>query len=247
MKNPIPFFTFLLLLLGCENGNNLTFEPFLFEGDSCEGCPKVEVRLPNALDENPLAETINLALHEEVIAILSFEESEDINSIQKAIRSFSNSYKDLKARFPDESIGWEAKLIAEVIYEDAKTLTIKMDAYTFTGGAHGYSSTGFLNFDKLKAEELEAWELFDDKENFTKYAETKFRIQEKIPQDSGINTTGFMFEGDSFHLPQNLGYTASGLELIYNQYEVASYADGPITLTIPYAEANKYLKRKVVQ
>ena len=54
-----------------------------------------------------------------------------------------------------------------------------------------------------------------------------------------------MFEGDSFHLSENLGYTQEGLQLIYNQYEVASYADGPIVLTLPYNEINLYLKRKV--
>ena len=53
-----------------------------------------------------------------------------------------------------------------------------------------------------------------------------------------------MFEGDVFHLAQNMGYTQNGLQMVYNQYEVASYADGPIVLTLPYNEINLYLKRK---
>ncbi|MEX0362627.1 MAG: RsiV family protein, partial [Allomuricauda sp.] len=117
--------------------------------------------------------------------------------------------------------------------------------YTFTGGAHGYSAVTFLNFDKIKGQETEQWELFEDEEGFVNYAETKFRIQEGIPQDANINGTGFMFEGDHFHLSENLGYTQDGIQLIYNQYEIASYADGPKILTIPFAEANKYLKRPV--
>ena len=42
-----------------------------------------------------------------------------------------------------------------------------------------------------------------------------------------------MFEEDRFSLPENLGFTPGGLELLYNPYEVASYADGPISLVLP--------------
>lgn len=247
MKNLNVLALVFFLLLGCKKDTNLTFEPLVFTADSCTHCPNVEVTLPKAMDGTQLANTINYALREEVISILSFEEDREINTIPKAIKSFTNSYLDLKTKFPDESIGWEAELKANTVFENEKVLTIRFEAYTFTGGAHGYGSTGLLNFDKLKAEELETWELFDDEESFTKYAETKFRLQEDIPQDSGINATGFMFEGDSFHLPENIGYTEDGIELIYNQYEVASYADGPINLVIPFGEANNYLKRQVVE
>ena len=56
-----------------------------------------------------------------------------------------------------------------------------------------------------------------------------------------------MFEGDSFYLPQNIGYTQNGLQLFYEQYEVASYADGPITLTVPYIEIEKFMQVPVKQ
>ena len=144
-----------------------------------------------------------------------------------------------------DEIPWEATIDGEVVYEDENIITLMLNSYSFTGGAHGYASTSFLNFDKRQGTELENWELFDDLEGFEDFAETKFRIQEKIPQNKNINSTGFMFEGDSFHLSENLGYTQEGLQLIYNQYEVASYADGPIVLTLPYNEINLYLKRKV--
>ncbi|WP_422349383.1 PdaC/SigV domain-containing protein [Flagellimonas sp.] len=235
----------LLLSLGCENDHKLTFETQQLEGESCDDCPEVQISLPKALDETILAEAINTALEEEVIAILSWDEDKEIETMEDAIRSFSGSFKELKNKFPDETVGWEAKINCDVAFEDKAMLTLVMNAYTFTGGAHGYSAVTFLNFDKIKGQETEQWELFEDEEGFVNYAETKFRIQESIPQDSNINGTGFMFEGDQFHLSENLGYTQDGIQLIYNQYEIASYADGPKILTIPFAEANKYLKRPV--
>ncbi len=245
MKKPLYLLlSFLTLLLGCESDAKLTFGTLELTGEACDSCPQVEISLPEALDVSSLSQTINGALREEVIALLSFDEDMDIDSIGQAIESFTSSYKTLKEKFQDE-IAWEAQIKGDVIYEDDTVLTLVVNAHIFTGGAHGYTSTSFLNFDKIKASELENWELFEDEEGFTYFVESKFRIQEKIPQGQNINATGFMFDGDVFHLSENIGYVPEGIQLIYNQYEVASYADGPIVLTIPYAEINKYLKRGV--
>src|SRR5690606_11666613 len=65
-----------------------------------------------------------------------------------------------------------------------------------------------------------------------------------IPATESINSTGFMFENDVFYLPRNIGFTDDGLLLVYERYEVASYADGPIRLTFPYPEIGRFLKLK---
>ncbi|MFD2099965.1 DUF3298 and DUF4163 domain-containing protein [Flagellimonas iocasae] len=244
MKKCLGLLLILWIPFGCETEHKLTFEPLKLQGESCANCPEIEITLPNALDDSGVATAINRSLREEVIALLSFSENEDIENVDQAMGSFTESYKELKTKFPDE-IGWEAKINGEVIYEDAHLITIVVNSYTFTGGAHGYGSTSYLNFDKVEGTELENWELFDDLEGFETYAESKFKTQEDIPQEANINATGFMFEGDAFHLPNNVGYTQDGVQLIYNQYEVASYADGPIILTLPFSEINSYLKYKV--
>lgn len=245
MKKTLRLLPILLLILGCENESKLTFEPMELHSKNCSDCAKIEISVPKALDKLTVSNTINQALKEEIISILSFDEEQEVDNIDKAMASFTKSYQDLKAKFPDESMGWEASIIGEVSYENETILTIALNSYTFTGGAHGYGSTTLLNFDKRSGAELENWELFEDFEGFLKFAETKFRIQEQIPQDENINATGFMFEQDTFHLAENVGYTPEGIQFIYNQYEVASYADGPIILNLPYAEINSFLKVKV--
>jgi hypothetical protein len=244
MKRNLASLLCLILLLGCETESKLTFEPVQLQGEICEDCPRIDINIPNALDSSPISETINRSLREEIISILSFTEDKDIDTPEKALQSFTESYKEVKTKFPDE-VQWEAEIEGQVIYEDENMVTILMNSYSFTGGAHGYASTTYLNFDKKQGTELDNWDLFDDLEGFEAYAEAKFREQEKIPQDANINDTGFMFESDAFHLPNNIGYTTEGLKLIYNQYEVASYADGPIELVLPYSEINPYLKYKV--
>ena len=244
MKKHLGSIFFLCLLIGCQTESKLTFAPTQLLGENCNGCPKIEINIPNALDDSKVSEAINRALREEIISLLSFTEDENIDSADKAIKSFTDSYKELKIKFPDE-VQWEATIDGEVTYEDEIIVTLLLNSYSFTGGAHGYAATSYLNFDKKQGAELENWQLFEDLEGFEAFAESKFRMQEKIPQDGNINATGFMFDSDAFHLPNNIGYTKDGLKLIYNQYEIASYADGPIVLILPYNEINPYLKRKV--
>lgn len=243
-QKPLLGICFFLVLLGCTNEEKLTYELTSIKEQRCESCPKIDIQVPQILDEIPLAGHINNAITEEISAHLVFEENTDGMVLENAIASFNAGFEEVKRQFNDQTIPWEATFSGDIIYEDTQMVTVVINAYLFTGGAHGNSEVTYLNFDKITGKEMENWELFDDEEGFTHYAETKFRIQEKVPQDDSINQTGFMFEAEVFHLSENIGYTPDGVQLLYNPYEIASFAEGPIVLTIPFQEANKYLKRK---
>ena len=245
MKVGIPHLLLFLLLVGCKKDHKLTFEPLVLDKKDCADCPKVSINLPKALDGTKFAQTINGAIEEEIISLLHFDDGMDLSTIDSAIVSFNKGYLELKNAFADEPAGWEADIKGELVYEDAALLTIELNSYIFTGGAHGYSSKRFLNFDKKKGKELENWQLFKNQEDFEQFAEVKFREQEAIPSDKSINHTGLMFERDSFHLPENIGFTEEGVKLLYNPYEVAAYADGPIVLMLPFKEVKPYLAAKV--
>lgn len=245
MKTLIPCFLLLIALWGCKNEEQLAFEPKEIRSESCGSCPEVVINIPHALNNDPLSATINNAIKEEVLSLLIYDDGMEASTIEEAILSFKNGYLELKRRYPDEPIGWEAKIDGILTYEDKNILTIQIDSYSFTGGAHGFSATRFLNFDKNKALEMENGDLFINSMEFQEYAEGKFRDQENIPGTESINSTGFMFENDTFYLPQNIGFTKNGLQLIYERYEIASYADGPIVLTLPYLEINSFLRLKI--
>lgn len=241
MKIRLIYLLVILLSFSCKKDNALTFEPITYSGDTCGNCPKIQITVPKALGNTKLNKVINTATQEEIIYLLNFDEDVNATDIQSAVHSFINSYNNLKNQFTEEATPWEANVVALVSYEDEQILTIKLDSYLFTGGAHGYNTTHYVNFDKAKALELDTEELFKNVSTFEEYAETKFRAQEGIPQKGDINSTGFMFETGSFYLPQNIGYTQEGIQLFYEQYEIASYADGPIILTFPYSELQTYL------
>jgi len=241
MRTQVTYIILLLALVGCQKENKLTFETVSLDETRCSECPNVGINVPKALENSKIATTINNAIDEEIIETLNYDDELEATSIKDAVESFSNGYWELKKLYPEEAIGWEANIEGKVTYEDDNFITLELNSYIFTGGAHGYSSRHFLNFDKKKGKELENWEIFKDRKDFEKFAEQKFRNQEKIPLDGPINSTGFMFERDLFYLPENIGFTEEGIKLLYNPYEVASYADGPIVLTLPFTDIKPYL------
>ncbi len=241
MKRTYILFFCFLALLACTKKEVLTFKSVSYTSDACKGCPAIAITIPMAQQKTKLGTAINNSIREEVIFLLSFDDTLEVTTVEEAIKSFTNGYEELKKLYPDENPGWEAKIDTRITYNDQDILTIKLESFLFTGGAHGYGAERFLNFDVKKGIELENWQLFKDSRDFEKFAETKFRTQEKVPNDKPINSTGFMFDGDAFYLPENIGFTEEGLELLYNQYEVASYADGPIKITLPYTVVQKYL------
>lgn len=228
-------------MFSCEDKNELTFENKVITGAGCADCPQINLELLHVVGQDSLASKINTVLNDEVIALLNFNDEPNVSGVAEAVNAFENSYAQLKAQFGTEIVPWEAEIDTDVALQTDTILTLQLNAYSFTGGAHGYGTVSFLNFNKALAAPIMNDDLFLDVAKFIPVAEAAFRAQENIPTAKNINATGFMFEEDTFHLPYNIGYGPEGLVLWYNQYEIASYADGPITLVLPYEKVNPYL------
>ena len=232
---------FFGLLMACQPEKSLEMREREYTGETCESCPVVRVSIPEMVGSNKLGKSVNTAIREEIIELLDYDEERDARDIPEAIRAFQDGFRKVQEEFPEELSGWEATVEAFKAYEDSEVISLKMETYIFTGGAHGYPATRFLNFDKKTGEELDAKELFKDPEAFKAYAESSFRTQYEIPPEAPINTTGFMFEENQFKLPQNIGLTTEGMVLHYNPYEAASYADGALVLEFPLDSIRPFL------
>jgi len=241
----IRFYAFLLLFcIGCQSDHKLSFEPHNFESDICDNCPTIAIAIPKALGEAKISKTINFELEEELIYLLAYDKEMEVTTRDEAVQSFKKGYLELQQLYSHETTPWEAEIKGKILYEDAHFITIALDAFLFTGGAHGYASKQLLNFDKDKGVRISYLELFKDLDGFRTYAEKMFREKEKIPSDKPINYTGLMFEDETFYLPENMGFTKDGLQLLYNPYEVSSYAEGAIEIILPHSEVRKYLSKK---
>lgn len=231
----------LLAATACVSDTGLEMQTREYTGQICDSCPVVHVSVPEAVKDRGLGRTVNTAIREEILELLNYDDESDATDIPGAIAAFQQGFQKMQREFPEELTGWEASVKGIKSYEDPNVLSIQLDTYIFTGGAHGYAATRYLNFDKGSGKELDAEALFSKPGAFATYAEAAFRKQYDIGSDAPINSTGFMFEDNSFVLPQNIGLTAEGLVLHYNPYEAASYADGALVLRFPLDNVSSYL------
>lgn len=237
---------FLFLILTSCN-KELSFENETFEKESsipCKtDCPKISIDVPIAKNIPIVADSINKKVFSVIKEIVYFGEDPSKTNDYKALAtSFIASYEEMHKKFPTDTFGWEGKIKGDVEFESDQIIDIKIDHYTFTGGAHGYQGFRSLLFNPKTGKTIFNDQLFKNEKEFKAFAEKEFRTKYKIPTKANINATGLMFENDKFQLPQNIFYTDEGLLLYYNSYEAASYADGPKELLFPYDKVSQYLK-----
>lgn len=240
------FLVFLFLLFTSCN-KELSFENETFEKKStipCKiDCPQIAIEIPVAKNIPVVCDSINKKIFLVIKEIVYFgEEPLKLNDYNTLATSFIASYEEMHKKFPSETFGWEGKIKGNIEFESEQIINIKLDHYTFTGGAHGYQGYRSLLFNPKTGKTIFNDQIFKNEKEFMAFAEKEFRKKYKIPLKSNINATGLMFENDKFHLPQNIFYTEEGLLLYYNSYEAASYADGPKEILFPYDEVSQYLK-----
>lgn len=243
----LPFIIFVLLI-GCKKEEpELEFEDLSIEQvseENCipeeENCTFISIRTPWAKNKGIRSEKINQKIEEHLIQLIDYQEENNLRKLEAFAQKFIDDYEASAKEFPEYNIPWEASVEGRITYKSPDLISIEFELALFTGGAHGFSSVSYLNFDPNTGDQFLNKDLFN--EEFKSYAEKIFRKKNEIPEDEPINSTGFIFENDSFQLPQNIGFLKNKIVLRYNAYEVASYAEGDFQLEIPLKDVEEFIK-----
>lgn len=140
-----------------------------------------------------------------------------------------------------------------VAYNEQRWLTMTSDLYSYSkGAAHGIGATSGCTFCKKDGTQMgyNMLNITDSvqfrqlivnglKEYFTEYyeqpVETDDALEAILMIDNGIN---------SIPLPATEPYlTPKGMHFIYQSYEIACYADGRPSFTIPYSDIKPFLTK----
>ncbi len=224
-------------MVGCTQKEPLSFEVVEIDTASmiyCDqiDCAVVQISLPSILTRHPLAQKINDGIEKSAAIILHTDASLLPISLEEAVRDFNAEFQTIQEEFPEETVPYEASIAGQVSYQNEHIISIVMDSYLFSGGAHGYNNTSFININTQTGEKIVNSNLFKDSLNFQNHVEKIFRKQYKIPEKDPINSTGFFFDQDVFVLPEAIGFTKKEIILYYNQYEISSYAEGAVELVL---------------
>jgi len=214
--------------------------------DNCEPekgeCTFISLTFPVAENGNNQAEKINKEIEDFLINTIDYQDEGEAPKTEELATNFIENYKETAQEFPEYELPWEATVNGKVAYKDTELISLTFSTNIFTGGAHGYSSTRYLNFNVKTGEVLLAEDIFNS--DFINYVEKDFRKRKNIPIDENINSTGLFFENDEFHLPQNIGITNNKVILHYNAYEIAPYASGNFIMTYSKAEIEQFFRIK---
>lgn len=252
MKKNVGILLFAFLFVNCKDNSALSYTQEIFkqevEADCAElSCPSAKLEITLFESENKVADSINKKIFEYFKEVLSFEEQPyTAANYDELLQSFLSSYEKLREEFPQDAIGWEAIGKTEISFQNEKIINLRTEYYLYTGGAHGNSGVHSFIFDLTTGQNLTGNDIFMDLDGFGSLAENKFREKYHIKQGANINSTGFMFEDDVFRLPETILFTKKGVLLIYNTYEIASYADGTQELLIPFEEVKSFLTQKFI-
>lgn len=232
---------------------SLTFETVRFKKESsgcaqdANHCARVIAEYPKVVDGPPaVVKMINDSIFHHVRYGLSvFATSED--KVFDDLRTIADRFIADYEGFADEQeedyrVGWSIEMKGEVLYHSSQVVSIALDNFSYTGGAHPNAYKTLLNFDLVHHRPIQLEDIIADREGFRKLAESYFREYHQLRSSTDLNEAGFFWD-KSFFLPANFAVKKGGLYLYYNNYEAAAYAVGATELLLPWEELKGLLKK----
>ncbi len=203
-------------------------------------------------DDTEGARTINDSLH--LIAVGSLlgwldsttvaDNPEAKINLNKAASLFALDYEAVRKDMGSLSGCWQLETRVDTVHSSAKALTVKVETYAYTGGAHPNSGLSYYTFDRKTGRLLTLDDMVEDTTALLGIVEQAFRQQQRIEPNANLEEEGYFLRDGHFFLPDNVGTTRNGLIFYYNPYEIAAYAMGPVQVTIPYEKLNGILREQ---
>jgi hypothetical protein len=168
----------------------------------------------------------------------------DFRDPETAAEDFVEAYLEFISDVPDSPQSWIARCHGDVRYQSSATVTLRFDADTYTGGAHGLQWATWASFDTATGQRLAFEDLVSDPEATTAIAERIFREANDLAPDDDLGEAGFWFDGNTFRLPEDIALTADGLVVYWPPYQIAPYALGPTEIVLPLTDLGELLIRE---
>lgn len=169
-------------------------------------------------------------------------------SIENLAKGFVKEFEDLAAENDDMPLmGWDYEGSGDTLLISTKVISIYYQVYSFTGGAHGNSNITYLNFNAQTGDLLKLTDMVSDTTALKKIAELKFeKTQKEFAKDNDFeyDRASYFWE-KPFYLPANIAVTKTGLLFMYNPYEAAAYAYGPISFDLTWQELGTIAKKEI--
>ncbi len=233
----------------------LAFENTIYEkkDGACTGdttpCITIQIQYPTAIAGTDAARhAVNDVITTYVLSALAghvADSAKHSGSIDSLSAELFSEYRAFTQEVSENSgfiTPWEITISGKVVYKEAAVATVEIGTYSYMGGAHPNYWTTYKNFDPLTGKLLLLQDISNDTLKLKALAEQEFRRSNKLGAREDLEKAGYWFGGNTFTLPSNYAFTDKGFVFVYNPYEIASYAQGPIEILLPYTRLKGLLK-----
>ncbi len=245
-----------------ENDNSRDFESKIVEGElkqllySNDRKDSSELKMKYAyfeVDDNRRAgdvyqDSVNQLVADFVYAVTYLGEerskpSFSLDLINNSLSVFSSFYKEMIA--DEETINhvpWD--LQSEVSIDDSFSdyVQVTTSSWSYTGGAHGNGFIVYFLLSKSDGHDMKLDEFFNDIPKLNILAASKLREKYKLSPEQSFSDASLWIEDETNFLNDNFYFDNGDLVFYFNQYEIASYADGPIEIRLSEEELKPFLK-----
>lgn len=180
------------------------------------------------------------------LTFATFSEGSGYPDAATLCKAWGEAYLAAREEIPDVGNGWFLERATSVLLSSSSIVTLRLDESVYSGGAHPNSTSILLMCDSHDGSSVSPRHLIDDsgRDQLLRLAEKAFRSIRGVPDQQSLRDAGYWFDGDRFTLPDNMALTDEGLLLYYNNYEVASYAQGPTEIVLPLKDIAELLHPK---
>ncbi|MBI1224870.1 MAG: DUF4163 domain-containing protein [Bacteroidetes bacterium] len=219
----------------CDNPDTLIFN-----------CAEVKFSYPNLKDgPDSLRQAVDDWAKEFMTGWVGMsEEPDNFPPLDEAINNFFNMHQEQVKEMPDAPAYYIAETVDTVLLNDGKYLTLKLDGYSYMGGAHPNASSAVTTFEVATAKKISLDQLVTNLDSLKVIAEKKFRsVRKDIFEPGADGEPGFEFDDVfEFKLADNIGLVKDGIYFIYVPYEVGPWAIGATEFVLPYSEIQQIRK-----
>lgn len=171
----------------------------------------------------------------EHISLQSYERKALAAALEnKKEKYYAGVNRDLENYTPSFKQTWNENSHMKVFSKKDPFLTIKYSGDGFSGGAHGYYYEFYKVFNLNTSSTLQLTDIFTSlDEKIWNPILLKSFLRDQDPE--------LLFE-DKIPLNSNFYFDENHITFVYNQYEIAPYSSGVITIKIPFSEISQHLK-----
>lgn len=130
--------------------------------------------------------------------------------------------------YPCSFTSHEFKKEYRMVYADERYLSFRCEEFAYMGGAHGSTKITVGTFERGSGRRLELKDVLVERDE----AELKRELRAKAIEQLGGEEE---LQGE-LGLTENFYLAADGWHFVYNEYEIACYAQGPVEITVGRAK-----------